>query len=69
MHGYRSPCATHGRFDVLVNNAGIFKAADFWMVEADFNAVPQTNLKGWFFWQARLLHVKGLNLAAAASSP
>ena len=45
MDGYRSPCATHGRFDVLVNNAGIFKATDFWMLKADFNAVPQTNLK------------------------
>ena len=31
---------THGRIDVLVNNAGIFKAADFLDVtEADFDAV------------------------------
>ncbi|WP_124223408.1 SDR family NAD(P)-dependent oxidoreductase [Tibeticola sediminis] len=41
--------ATHGRIDVLVNNAGIFKAADFLEVtEADFDAVLRVNLKGSF---------------------
>ena len=38
--------AAHGRIDVLVNNAGIFKAADFLDVsEADFDAVLRINLK------------------------
>ena len=41
--------AKHGRIDVLVNNAGIFKAADFLEVsEADFDAVLRVNLKGAF---------------------
>ncbi|WP_439520107.1 SDR family NAD(P)-dependent oxidoreductase [Hydrogenophaga sp.] len=40
---------THGRIDVLVNNAGIFKAADFLdITEADFDAVLRVNLKGAF---------------------
>jgi NAD(P)-dependent dehydrogenase (short-subunit alcohol dehydrogenase family) len=40
---------THGRIDVLVNNAGIFKAADFLDIsEADFDAVLRVNLKGAF---------------------
>ena len=39
----------YGRIDVLVNNAGIFKAADFLDVsEADFDAVLRVNLKGSF---------------------
>lgn len=39
----------HGRIDVLVNNAGIFKAADFLDVtEEDFDAVIAVNLKGSF---------------------
>ncbi len=39
----------HGGIDVLVNNAGIFKAADFLDVtEADFDAVLRVNLKGAF---------------------
>jgi len=39
----------HGRIDVLVNNAGIFKAADFLDVsEKDFDAVLRVNLKGAF---------------------
>ncbi len=39
----------HGRIDVLVNNAGIFKAADFLdITEADFDAVLRVNLKGSF---------------------
>jgi len=41
--------AVHGRIDVLVNNAGIFRAADFLEVsEADFDAVLRVNLKGSF---------------------
>ncbi len=41
--------AAHGRIDVLVNNAGIFHAADFLDVsEADFDAVLRVNLKGSF---------------------
>ncbi len=38
-----------GRVDVLVNNAGIFKAADFLDIsEADWDAVIAVNLKGAF---------------------
>ena len=41
--------ATLGGLDVLVNNAGIFRAADFLDVtEADFDAVLRVNLKGSF---------------------
>ena len=41
--------AALGGIDVLVNNAGIFKAADFLDVtEADFDAVLRVNLKGAF---------------------
>ena len=39
----------HGHIDVLVNNAGIFKAANFLDVtEDDFDAVLRINLKGSF---------------------
>lgn len=38
-----------GRIDVLVNNAGIFRAADFLdITEADYDAVLRVNLKGSF---------------------
>jgi NAD(P)-dependent dehydrogenase (short-subunit alcohol dehydrogenase family) len=38
-----------GRVDALVNNAGIFKAADFLdITEADWDAVIAVNLKGAF---------------------
>lgn len=38
-----------GQIDVLVNNAGIFRAADFLDVtEADFDAVLRVNIKGSF---------------------
>ncbi|UUZ76692.1 SDR family oxidoreductase [Polaromonas sp. P1(28)-13] len=41
--------AAHDCIDVLVNNAGIFRAADFLDVsEADFDAVLRINLKGSF---------------------
>jgi NAD(P)-dependent dehydrogenase (short-subunit alcohol dehydrogenase family) len=40
---------SHGQVDVLVNNAGIFKAADFLdMSENDFDTVLRINLKGSF---------------------
>ena len=41
--------AAHGRIDVLVNNAGIFRAAPFLEVtEDDFDAVIRVNVKGSF---------------------
>src|SRR5215472_15614354 len=41
--------AQFGKIDVLVNNAGLERRADFWEVsEADFDAV-NVNLKGLFF--------------------
>jgi len=45
----RQAMLAHGRIDVLVNNAGIFKAADFLdITEADWDAVLRVNLKGAF---------------------
>ena len=42
--------AQFGRIDVLVNNAGLERNADFWSVtEADYDAVLDVNLKGLFF--------------------
>ena len=39
-----------GRCDILINNAGIEKGANFWEVtEADYDAVLNVNLKGAFF--------------------
>ena len=39
-----------GKLDVLVNNAGLEKHADFWDVtEADYDTVMSVNLKGVFF--------------------
>jgi glucose 1-dehydrogenase len=41
--------ADFGRLDVLINNAGIIKTADFLEIsEADFDAVLRVNLKGVF---------------------
>lgn len=42
--------AQFGRIDVLINNAGLERNADFWNVtEADYDAVLNVNLKGLFF--------------------
>lgn len=42
--------AQFGKLDVLVNNAGLERRADFWDAsEADFDAVLNVNLKGLFF--------------------
>ncbi|WP_280155182.1 SDR family NAD(P)-dependent oxidoreductase [Piscinibacter sp. XHJ-5] len=44
-----STLAAFGRIDALVNNAGIFRAADFLdITEADWDAVLDVNLKGSF---------------------
>ncbi len=41
--------AAYGRLDVLINNAGIIRTADFLEIsEADFDAVLRVNLKGVF---------------------
>ena len=45
----RATIGAFGRVDALVNNAGIFKAADFLAItEADWDAVLDVNLKGAF---------------------
>ncbi len=53
----------HGRLDVLVSNAGIFKAAPFLEVsESDFDEVLRVNLKGAFLVgqaAARVMKEKG----------
>jgi glucose 1-dehydrogenase len=42
--------AQFSKIDVLVNNAGLERRADFWdATEADFDAVMNVNLKGLFF--------------------
>ena len=42
--------AQFGKIDVLVNNAGLERRADFWdATEADYDAVLNVNLKGVFF--------------------
>lgn len=47
--GLASVLQAHGRVDALVNNAGIFKAADFLdIAESDWDAVLAVNLKGAF---------------------
>ena len=55
--------AQHGRLDVLVSNAGIFKAAPFLEVsESDFDEVLRINLKGAFLVgqaAARVMKEKG----------
>jgi glucose 1-dehydrogenase len=51
---------TLGKVDVLINNAGLEKRADFWDVtEDDFDAVLNVNLKGMFFvTQAVVRHLR-----------
>ncbi len=48
-----------GKLNILVNNAGIEKNADFWSVtEADYDSVINVNLKGVFFaTQAMVQHL------------
>jgi glucose 1-dehydrogenase len=42
--------AQFGKIDMLVNNAGLERRADFWdATEADYDAVMNVNLKGLFF--------------------
>jgi glucose 1-dehydrogenase len=42
--------AQFGKIDVLVNNAGLERRADFWdATEGDYDAVMNVNLKGLFF--------------------
>jgi len=52
--------AQMGKLDVLVNNAGLERRADFWDVtETDFDTVINVNLKGVFFiTQAFVRHLK-----------
>ena len=55
--------AHFGRIDVLVNNAGVEKNADFWNItEADYDFVLNVNLKGVFFiTQAFVQHRRQVN--------
>jgi glucose 1-dehydrogenase len=52
-----------GKIDILINNAGLEKRADFWDVtEQDYDAVMDVNLKGLFFiTQAFVRQNKQLN--------
>ena len=51
----------HGPIDVLVNNAGIFRAADFLEItEEDFDAVLRVNLKGAFLMGQAVARVMAL---------
>ena len=46
-----------GKLDILINNAGLERRADFWDVtEADFDAVLNVNLKGLFFLTQAFVH-------------
>jgi glucose 1-dehydrogenase len=46
-----------GKLDVLFNNAGLERRADFWDVtEADYDAVLNVNLKGLFFLTQTFVH-------------
>ena len=50
QHFIAEAVAQLGKIDVLINNAGLERRADFWDVtEADFDAVLNVNLKGLFF--------------------
>jgi glucose 1-dehydrogenase len=52
-----------GKLDIVVNNAGVEKSADFWNVtEADYDFVLNVNLKGVFFiTQAFVQHRRQVN--------
>jgi len=46
-----------GKVDILINNAGLERRADFWDVtEADYDAVLNVNLKGLFFLTQAFVH-------------
>jgi glucose 1-dehydrogenase len=60
---FEETAAAFGKVDILINNAGLEKRADFWDVtEADFDAVLNVNLKGMFFvTQAVVRHLRQTN--------
>jgi glucose 1-dehydrogenase len=62
-----SDSAAHfGKIDVLVNNAGLERHADFWDVtEADYDIVLNVNLKGVFFITLPLSGMAGSSRAVA----
>ena len=58
-----------GRVNALVNNAGIFRAADFLdITEADWDAVIDVNLKGSFLVAQAVARAMVAAQAAAPSS-
>ena len=60
---------TFGRIDALVNNAGIFKAANFLdITEADWDAVIAVNLKGAFLVGQAVARAMAANPGAAGGA-